>query len=109
MGVGEGLAANQSGSPPAILPRSPDSRVRLGYIGIPRDPAHASNCSPSGSYDRDSSVQTQFGKSGCPSRGKSRRITVYHAWISWWPDIAQSSDRAVVLTPGELEWAPILR
>src|SRR6516162_7265785 len=75
MGVGEGLAANQSGSPPAILPRSPDSRVRLGYIGIPRDPAHASNCSPSGSYDRDSSVQTQFGKSGCPSRGKSRRIT----------------------------------
>src|SRR6516162_6336202 len=38
MGVGEGLAANQSGSPPAILPRSPDSRVKAG---IYRNPARS--------------------------------------------------------------------
>ena len=30
---------------------------------------------------------------------------MYHAWISWWPDVARS-DRPVVLTTGELHSTP---
>jgi hypothetical protein len=42
---------------------------------MPHDPTYGSNCSLSGSHDRDSSIQTQFAKSGRPSRRRSRGIT----------------------------------
>jgi ribonuclease BN (tRNA processing enzyme) len=35
------------------------------------------------------------------SKAKPRLLIVYHAWISWWPDVA-ASDKPIVLTTGEL-------
>jgi len=34
-------------------------------------------------------------------KAKPRLLIVYHAWISWWPDVA-ASDKPIVLTTGEL-------
>ena len=39
------------------------------------------------------------------SKAKPRLLIVYHAWISWWPDVAPS-DKPVVLTTGELHSTP---
>ena len=39
------------------------------------------------------------------SRAKPGLLIVYHAWISWWPDVAQS-DKPAVLTTGELHSTP---
>ena len=39
------------------------------------------------------------------SKAKPRLLIVYHAWISWWPDVAQS-DKPGVLTTGELHSTP---
>ena len=33
-------------------------------------------------------------------------LIVYHGWISWWPDLASSSNRPVVTTTGELHSSP---
>ena len=39
------------------------------------------------------------------SKAKPGLLIVYHAWISWWPEVA-SSDVPVVLTTGELHSTP---
>jgi len=39
------------------------------------------------------------------SKAKPRLLIVYHAWISWWPDVA-ASDKPIVLTTGELHSTP---
>jgi len=39
------------------------------------------------------------------SKAKPKLLIVYHAWISWWPDVAPS-DRPVVLSTGELHSTP---
>jgi ribonuclease BN (tRNA processing enzyme) len=39
------------------------------------------------------------------SKAKPGLLIVYHAWISWWPDVAPS-DGPVVLTTGELHSTP---
>ena len=38
-------------------------------------------------------------------KAKPKLLIVYHAWISWWPDVAPS-DKPVVLTTGELHSTP---
>lgn len=39
------------------------------------------------------------------NKARPHLLIVYHAWISWWPDV-QSPDRPVVLTRGELHSTP---
>jgi ribonuclease BN (tRNA processing enzyme) len=39
------------------------------------------------------------------SKARPGLLIVYHAWISWWPDVAPS-ERTVVLTTGELHSTP---
>jgi len=39
------------------------------------------------------------------NKAKPRLLIVYHAWISWWPDLAPS-DKPIVLTTGELHSTP---
>jgi ribonuclease BN (tRNA processing enzyme) len=40
------------------------------------------------------------------AKAKPGWLIVYHAWISWWPDLATSSEGPVVLTTGELHSTP---
>jgi len=39
------------------------------------------------------------------SKAKPGLFIVYHAWISWWPEVARS-DRPVALSTGELHSTP---
>jgi len=40
------------------------------------------------------------------TKAKPGLLIVYHGWIFWWPDLASSSNRPVVLTTGELHSSP---